>query len=189
MSLYKLHRPSFLVPGCVARAFQIFNRKFMVKEKKKKDVDQAPKVKRKYTKPPKGTITGRPREHDRDEIAAEMLEWAKNPTSINLNGFCCSRETPISPNKITLWASENETFRLAYECTKSFIAHRREQMLNENRMHVKAYDMNATTYDHFMKRERQIAAEHAASLQKDKQEQEVLTPQQILSIKTILDEN
>lgn len=51
---------------------------------------------------------GRPKEYDREEIAAKMLEWAKLETSINLNGFCISLDPPISPSRISNWAKEKK---------------------------------------------------------------------------------
>lgn len=138
----------------------------------------------------KGAQTfGRPREHDRDQIVQELIEWAKKDTSMNLNEFCCTREPPLSPCKITQWADEEPNFRKSYEAAKAFIGMRREKMLNENRLHVKAYDLNASTYDYFLRAERRAIAEHLASLQKDKEQTDELTPQQILSIKKVIDEN
>lgn len=109
-------------------------------------------------------VGGRPREHDRDKIALEMLEWAKNENNINLNGFCCTREPPISPSKITNWAKEEDNFRQAYEATKAFIAVRREEKLSNNELHVKAYDLNARVYDHFLKDEHRQQLEFESKL-------------------------
>jgi len=107
---------------------------------------------------------GRPREHDREAISQELIEWAKLPTSINLCGFCCSREPPLPPSMITKWARECDEFRLAYETAKTFLGQRREEMLNAELLHVKAYDLNATTYDHFLKEEKQEAAKFTAQV-------------------------
>lgn len=107
---------------------------------------------------------GRPREHDRDAIADALIEWAKLPDSLNLNGFCCTREPPIAPSKITIWAKEDENFRKAYEAAKAFIGVRREQMLSLDLLHVKAYDLNAKTYDHFLKEEARQQMEFESSL-------------------------
>lgn len=109
---------------------------------------------------------GRPREHDRDAIMEELVEWAKLPNSLNLNGFCCSREPPISPSKITNWAKECPRFRQAYEEAKAFIAQKREQNLALGTLHVKAYDLNASVYDHFLKDERRTQLEFEAEIKK-----------------------
>ncbi len=109
---------------------------------------------------------GRPREHDRDAIAQEMIEWAKDEESINLNGFCCSREPPLSPSMVLLWSKECPEFRRAYETTKAFIGHRREQRLNSGKLHVKAFDLNATVYDLFTKEDRRESAEFESELRK-----------------------
>lgn len=109
-------------------------------------------------------VGGRPREHDRDQIAKDMVEWAKLPDSINLCGFCCTREPPMNPRKISEWSKECNTFREAYETAKAFLGNRREKMLNEEMLHVKAYDLNATTYDQFLKDEKRQQMEFEASL-------------------------
>ena len=112
---------------------------------------------------------GRPREHDRDAIALELLEWAKLPDSINLNGFCCTREPPISPSFITRWAKECDRFKQAYETAKAFLGDRREKMLNMEMLHVKAYDLNASTYDQFLKEEKRLQAEFESNLRKQEE--------------------
>lgn len=114
---------------------------------------------------------GRPREHDRDAIALELIEWSMKPDSINLNGFCCSRVPPLAPSKITQWALECDYFRQAYEAAKTFIAVRREERLSAGTLHVKAYDLNSSVYDHFLKDERRAQARFEASLKDEKTEE------------------
>jgi len=134
-------------------------------------------------------VMGRPRTYDRAQVALDLIEWAKKDDSINLNGFCISYNPPLEPSKITLWARECTDFRRAYEGAKAYLGERREQRLNENKIHVKAYDLNASTYDHFLKDERKQMAEHAAALQKDSNPTASLTTEQILSLKKIIDES
>lgn len=109
-------------------------------------------------------VSGRLREHDREQIAKDMVEWAKKPDSFNLNGFC--GQQLIDPTKITKWAKEDETFCQAYKITKALLASRREKGLVEGKVHVKAYDLNATVYDQFLKEERREEAEFTSSLKK-----------------------
>lgn len=92
---------------------------------------------------------GRPREHDRDKIAQEMIEWARLPASSNLNAFCVSLEPPIDPSKISNWAKEDDNFRQAYRITKSYLAKNREEMLSDGILHQAAYNRNARVYDFF----------------------------------------
>lgn len=92
---------------------------------------------------------GRPREYDRDQIALDMIKWAQKEDSLNLNGFCAINL--IAPSKISQWAREEDHFRLSYEITKAILAERREKSLSDDKLHVKAYDLNACTYDHFLK--------------------------------------
>lgn len=115
----------------------------------------------------KTEMRGRPREHNRDQIAIDMIEWARKDDSLNLNKFCALYNPPIPPSKITHWAKEEDLFRQAYESTKAFIGFRREEKLNANELHVKAYDLNATTYDHFLKEERRQQAEFEAALKSE----------------------
>lgn len=109
---------------------------------------------------------GRPREHDRDAIAQQMIEWAKDEESINLNQFCCTLDPPIAPSTIILWTKECSEFRKSYEKTKAFLGYRREQRLNSGKLHVKAFDLNATVYDLFTKEDRRESAEFESELRK-----------------------
>ncbi len=107
-------------------------------------------------------VGGRLREHDRDQIALDMIEWAQKDDSLNLNAFCAMKL--IAPSKISQWAREEDKFRLAYEITKAFLGSRREQLLGEDKLHVKAYDLNACVYDHFLKENRMEMAKFEALL-------------------------
>lgn len=110
---------------------------------------------------------GRPREYDRVQIGKELLEWARQLDSLNLNKFCCTREPPLNPNKVIQWSIEDEEFRNAYEEAKAFLAARREEMLNGNLLHTRAYERNATVYDRFMRTEERNQKEFEANLKKD----------------------
>lgn len=109
-------------------------------------------------------LGGRPRIHDREQIALDLIEWAKQPDSINLNSFCCSREPPLAPSKISQWAKECDRFRQAYEAAKAFIGARREEWLHSDHLHVKAYDLNASVYDHFIKEEKLFMEKYKSEL-------------------------
>jgi len=101
-------------------------------------------------------LGGRPRLHDREEIALDMIQWAKKDDSINLCGYCAENE--LAPTLLINWSNEKtlegKRFRLAYDLVKSMIGKRREELLTNNKLHVKAYDLNAKTYDKFLKEER-----------------------------------
>lgn len=112
---------------------------------------------------------GRPREHNREKIAEDLIEWAKLDGSINFNKFCCTREPPIAPSKLTHWAAECEEFRQALETARAFIGARREEMLTQGTLHVKAYDLNANTYDYFLKMERREQAKFESDLKKEEE--------------------
>jgi hypothetical protein len=130
---------------------------------------------------------GRPIVHDRERLAKELIEWAKLPTSVNLNGFCCSRNPPISPIKLSLFSNENEQFREALQIAKAFLAERRERMLSEETLHSKAYDMNATVYDYFMREERMAQAKYEADL-KAKAEQAKYDAESLKQLSAVMDQ-
>ncbi len=115
----------------------------------------------------------RPREHDRDQIAIDIVEWAKRPDSINLCKFCAYYEPIIPPSKLSIWAEECKEFRKAYESAKVFLGFRREEMLNQETLHIKAYDLNATTYDYFLKEEKIKTAERDAKIKANALKSEV----------------
>ncbi len=117
---------------------------------------------------------GAPRQRDREKIAKDLLEWAKREESINLNEFCCLFcDPPMPPSELYRWAhEEDKEFLKAYEAVKAFIGFRREKKLNNNELHVKAYDLNATTYDFFLKQEKRQQAEFEAELKKGVQDAE-----------------
>lgn len=112
-------------------------------------------------------VMGRPREHNREDIALELIEWAKREDSINFNKFCCTREPPIPATKLLLWAKEDDNFRMAYETAKAFLGFRREEWLSKEQLHVKAYDLNATVYDLIAKDEKIENMKMASDLSKD----------------------
>lgn len=110
---------------------------------------------------------GRPREHDRDQMAEDLIEWAKLDDSINLNAFCAMKEIP--PSNITIWANQCNEFRKAYELAKTYLGVRRELKLTKNELHVKAYDLNAATYDYFLKQEKRDQALYDSELRKSEE--------------------
>lgn len=110
-------------------------------------------------------LGGRPREHDREQIAKDLIEWSKKSDSTNLNAFCASID--LAPSMITNWARECDSFRRAYETAKAHLGARRERYLHEDKLHVKAYDLNAAVYDHFLKDERRMQAEFENKLKSD----------------------
>lgn len=145
-----------------------------------KKTTKAPKLAKNQAK--KNPV-GRPREHDREAIGKELLEWAKLPNSINLNKFCCTRDPPLWPCQLSIWSDEDSQFRKSYETAKAFLGARREEWLTAETLHVKAYDLNAANYDYFLKKERrdqQIfeaklnAEEHAALTKEDLQRMEAM---------------
>ena len=116
---------------------------------------------------PESIPQGMPRVHDPEQIMIDLIEWARKPDSINLCKFCCTREPPLPPKKLSEYAKECERFRESYETAKAFLGARREEWLNQEHLHVKAYDLNATTYDYFLKEEKQDKQKYESMLKTD----------------------
>ncbi len=107
---------------------------------------------------------GSPRVYDRSEIARQLLEWSLKETSLNLCGFCGEKE--IDPNVILRWTKDlnDDEFGRAYRLVKARLGERREQRLGEGKLHTKAYDLNAKTYDYFLKVEHYEQLDYEAKL-------------------------
>lgn len=112
-------------------------------------------------------VMGRPKEYDREKVAKALLEWAKKPDSINLCKFCAYHDPIIPPSYLSIWANEDDDFSKAYESAKMFLGFRREEMLSKDTLHVKAYDLNASTYDYFLDEKKEKSARFAADLTKE----------------------
>jgi hypothetical protein len=107
----------------------------------------------------------RPREYDREEVGKRLVEWARKDDSINLNKFCALND--FAPATFFRWRDEDPGFRESYDKAKTFLAFRREELLNKGKLHVKAYDMNATAYDAFCREERRSELQYESSLRKE----------------------
>jgi len=116
-------------------------------------------------------VMGRPRLHDREQIAEDLVAWAQLSTSINMNGFCATRDPPLAPSFVTNWAREDSDFRAAYDSAKAILGMRREQRLSDGSLHLKAYDLNAKVYDHFLKEEWKESIKFESQVAKEKEEE------------------
>jgi len=130
---------------------------------------------------------GRPCEFDRVQVAKDMIEWAKQPDSININKFCALHDPIIPPATFTRWRDEDPEFRAAYECVKLFLAFRREEKLNSEQLHVKAYDLNATVYDYFLREEKLLMMKHESDL-KAKSEQAKYDLESLKQLSAVMDQ-
>ena len=81
--------------------------------------------------------------------------------------FCAYYDPIIPPSKLSQWSLECDEFRQAYESAKMFLGFRREEMLSQETLHVKAYDLNATTYDYFLDEKKEKTARFVADLTKE----------------------
>lgn len=121
-------------------------------------------------------MAGAPRQWDREKVFEDLIVWSKLSDSINLNGFCALNDLP--PSMLIAW-SKDPLFAKSYELAKAHLGARRERMLNEETLHVKAYDLNATNYDTFLKDEKRAQQEYEASLLKAPSTVLQMSPDQI----------
>ena len=101
------------------------------------------------------------------KLGNELIEWAKQPDSVNLNKFCCTRDPPLSPPKMTEYQEKSEAFREAFFIAKAYLGARREELLSSDMLSAKAYDLNAAVYDYYLKQERRDQAKFESDLKKE----------------------
>ena len=104
----------------------------------------------------------RPREYDRKEVADNLLKWAQKEDSINLCGFCAEYLVPAGT--MLRWKDEDDWFRETYEMVRCMIGSRRESLLTNGKLHVKAFDLNAKTYDPFLRDEHRNQVKYDAMI-------------------------
>lgn len=106
---------------------------------------------------------------DRVEMADRLVTWAKLSDSTTLLGFVEWYYDQFKDfaciDTLIRWAREDEVFRRAYNYVKVMIGRRREQMLNEGKLHKSAYDFTRQLYDQAGKAEMREQMEYEASLQ------------------------
>jgi hypothetical protein len=110
-------------------------------------------------------VSGRPRKYDREQVALELVEWCKKEANINLCGFTV--DTGIVPSMIFTWCKEDPIFQKAYEEAKTILGAKREKLLNMNKLHYKAYDMNAIVYDSYLKYAKREHAQFEAEIKRE----------------------
>lgn len=115
---------------------------------------------------------GAPRKHNREQIALDLVEWAKLDDSINVNKFCAYYEPPFPVDNLSDWAKFDKAFRRSYDTAKTFIAFRREEWVSKGKLHVKPYDLAAPAYDKVIKREKRENAKFESKI-KQKEENKV----------------
>lgn len=94
---------------------------------------------------------GAPRQYDYDELTRKLYEWSGLDDSMNLCHFCTIYlDPPISPSQFCQMKDRDDELCKAYEIARARLGARREAKLSKGHLHVKAYDLNASTYDYFM---------------------------------------
>ncbi len=104
---------------------------------------------------------GRPG-YDLVAMAEKLLAWSAKEDSFNLCAFCGDYD--VAPSMVLRWVKDNAQFSEAYEKAKARLGARREKGLATGAVHVKAYDLNAKTYDRFLKEEHREHMELEAQL-------------------------
>jgi hypothetical protein len=95
-----------------------------------------------------GQEFGRPREHDREDVARQMIEWAKREDSLTLTGF--SAKTMISSTIIRNWRSLDPNFRALTDIIYDIIAERRERKYNAGEIKDRSYSIHSRVYDGYL---------------------------------------
>lgn len=108
---------------------------------------------------------GRPREHDREQLALDLIEWSTLETSLNFCAFCALKR--IAPPKLADFARVDEDFREAYDIAKCMIGARRDALVNSKLMAECNYNRNSHVYDYFMRQEHRDDLEFRAKLDQE----------------------
>ncbi len=133
----------------------------------------------------KKKLGGRLREHDREDIADKLIVWAKLDSSINLCKFCFENE--IVPQKLSEWAKVDEKFREALQFARVCLGFRREEKLNNGEINTVGYNLNASTYDYFLKEEKRDQLTFESEIRK--KEQAEIVDQYVFGLNYINDSN
>lgn len=121
--------------------------------KKKKDIIKNPKICR-----------GRPQLYDRVDIFNQLEKWLKKDDSINLLGFCVF--IGISSKRLSEWALDDKDLSERLQKAKDVLGEKREKKLSDGTLHGKAYDLNASTYDYFLKQAKRDQMKFESELKK-----------------------
>ena len=89
----------------------------------------------------------RPRIHDREHLAQELVLWAQLPDSLNLNAFCTSRSPMISAVYLLQMVDEDAGLAEAYSIAQACLATRREEANAAKELTDAAYKCNLRVYD------------------------------------------
>lgn len=111
-------------------------------------------------------VLGRPREHDRKQIAQELLEWSTNPTAFNLIQF--ARPRLLNVNMLPNWAKEDDDFREALELAKQSIAMNRFEAAIEGALPFSEVHRNEADYDPLRDRFQQREKRFDLEIEKEK---------------------
>jgi hypothetical protein len=94
---------------------------------------------------------GRPREYDYAQEGRELEAWAQLDTSLNLYGF--TKNKPYLASQMCEFAHASEEFSQSLKKAKELIALRREEKLNEGKLHIAAWGRSARMYDGLLKKQ------------------------------------
>ena len=113
-----------------------------------------------------------PRSYDRDQMEKDLFDWAQKDSSLNLCGFCAKYN--MDPDTLLKWVkADQDGFGRTYRLVKSILGDRREGKLRTGELHTKAYDLNAATYDMFMKEEKMALLKYESDLSKEEKADEI----------------
>ena len=93
----------------------------------------------------------RPREYDLDDLANEILEWSKNPDSINLTQFVSKNDIP--PQNISKWCHESTYFREVLSMAKVNLGINRHAKFMEAKLSQIDITRHEYRYDPFYRKD------------------------------------
>ncbi len=110
---------------------------------------------------------GRPREYDRDYIKKRLAAWAQEPSSLNINAFCCLPDIKISFDKLYIFCKDDEEFHEVYKEAKAYISSNREEANACKELSDAAYNKHLHVYDLAYKHATRDDKKFDVELQKD----------------------
>ena len=113
----------------------------------------------------KGHHEGRPREHDYEKEAADLLAWSLKPDALSLYEFTDSKTYLAS--ELSEFAKREKVFAEALHKAKERIAIRRERMCNAQALDKTIWARTVHVYDHLMVSADEFKAERDNKRKKD----------------------
>lgn len=90
------------------------------------------------------TTNGRPPKYDLEKEAADLLEWAKKPSSTAIYQF--TRDKDYLADELDEFADRSVVFALSYKKAKEIVGQNREEYCNAGLMRDRVWERSAPLY-------------------------------------------